>query len=55
MQYTIRKGDSLGKIARAHGVDMNALAKANNISDVNKIRAGATLAIPGGTGGAGNA
>lgn len=46
--YTIRWGDTLWGIARAYGVDMEALAAANGISDPHWIQAGQTLTIPAG-------
>lgn len=45
--YAIGKGDTLSKIAARHGVSAEDLAKANGISDPNRIRAGQTLTIPG--------
>ena len=45
--YEVKAGDSLSKIAAAHGVKTKALMEANNISDANKIRIGQKLAIPG--------
>lgn len=45
--YTIQKGDTLSRIAKANNTTVDAIAKANGISDPNKIRAGATLNIPG--------
>lgn len=44
---SIGKGDTLSKIAARTGVSVEELAKANNISDPNRIRAGQTLTIPG--------
>ncbi len=46
-QYTIQKGDTLSKISKETGISVSELAKANNISDPNKIYTGATLNIPG--------
>jgi LysM repeat protein len=43
--YTINKGDTLSQIAKANNTTVAALAKANNISDPNKIKAGAKLKI----------
>lgn len=43
--YKVRKGDNLSKIAKRHGVSVNALRKANNLPNDN-IRAGQTLKIP---------
>tara|TARA_R100000805_G_C3588763_1_gene91061 strand:+ start:107 stop:820 length:714 start_codon:yes stop_codon:yes gene_type:complete len=47
--YTIKKGDTLGSIAKARGTTVAAILKANpGIKDKNKIRAGAGLkGIPG--------
>ncbi|NFV81494.1 LysM peptidoglycan-binding domain-containing protein [Magnetospirillum aberrantis SpK] len=45
--YTIGKGDTLSRIAARHGVSVEDLAKANDIRDPNRIRAGQTLTIPG--------
>jgi LysM repeat protein len=44
--YLIKTGDTLSAIAAAHGVSVNTLASANNITDPNKIYAGLTLKIP---------
>lgn len=43
--YIIKKGDTLSKIARETGMSVAELAKMNNIKDVNKIYAGASLII----------
>ena len=45
--YVVKPGDSLSKIAAAHGVKTKDLMAANGITDANKIRAGQKLAIPG--------
>jgi murein DD-endopeptidase MepM/ murein hydrolase activator NlpD len=47
--YVVKSGDSLSKIARGHGVSVDALKAANNISGSN-IRIGQALTIPGGAG-----
>ncbi|MEW5728188.1 MAG: LysM domain-containing protein [Pseudomonadota bacterium] len=44
---TIQPGDTLSKIAARHGVSVEDLAKANGITDPNRIRAGQSLTIPG--------
>jgi LysM repeat protein len=44
--YTVQRGDTLSRIARRYGVDMNVLARVNNIRDVNKIFVGQVLSIP---------
>src|SRR5437016_2750520 len=45
--YRIRSGDTLAAIAARYHTSVSALAKANGIGNVNLIRAGATLTIPG--------
>lgn len=49
--YRVRNGDTLGKIAQRNNTTVEELARANNIADPNKIRAGQTLNIPGRTDG----
>lgn len=44
--YSIRPGDTLGEIARRHGVRVGDLAAFNGISDVNRISVGRELKIP---------
>ena len=44
--YTIKSGDTLGRIALDSGVDMAEIVKLNDIADPNRIRAGASLRIP---------
>lgn len=43
--YKVRNGDNLSKIAKRHGVSVNAIKKANGMTDDN-IRAGQRLKIP---------
>lgn len=50
LDYTVQPGDTLGRIAKEHGVSVNDLVKANNISNPNLIYPGQVLTIPG-TGG----
>nr|DAG17415.1 MAG TPA: LysM domain [Caudoviricetes sp.] len=45
--YTIKKGDTLSKIAKANNTTVDAIAKANNIKNVNRIRTGSSLTLPG--------
>ena len=47
--YTVKKGDTLSAIAKQFGTTYQDIAKANNISDPNKIRVGQTLTIGGTT------
>ncbi len=44
--YVVKPGDSLSKIAAAHGVKTAELKELNNIVDVNKIRIGQKLILP---------
>ena len=43
--YTVKKGDTLSAIAKQFGTTFQEIAKANGISDPNKIRVGQTLTI----------
>lgn len=43
--YKIRRGDTLGGIAKKYGTSVSALAKANKIKNPNRIFAGNTLSI----------
>ena len=49
VDYTVVKGDTLGKIARDNNVSVSDLASANNIANPNLIRPGQVLVIPGET------
>jgi LysM repeat protein len=44
--HTVAPGDSLGSIARKHGVRLGDLATLNNITDPGKIRVGQVLKLP---------
>lgn len=46
MDYTVKKGDTLGALAKTYGTDVNSLAKLNSISNVNLIKAGQVLKLP---------
>lgn len=46
--YQVKPGDTLNDIAQRSGLDVNELAKSNNIADPNKINSGQTLKLPGG-------
>lgn len=46
MDYTIKSGDTLSQIAKAHNTTVEALVKANQIADPNKIIAGNVLKLP---------
>ena len=43
--YTVKSGDTLGKIAKANGTTVAALAKINNIKNVNLIKIGQVLKL----------
>lgn len=44
--YVVKSGDSLSKIATAHGIKIAELKELNQIVDVNKIRIGQKLILP---------
>jgi membrane-bound lytic murein transglycosylase D len=44
---TVRKGDTLVRLAKAHGVSVKELAAANGISPASKLAAGTRLSLPG--------
>jgi LysM repeat protein len=46
MEYRIRRGDTLSGLAKRFGTTVPALASANGIRDVNRIREGNILLIP---------
>ena len=45
--YTVQSGDTLNKIARAHGVSVNHLVSLNDIANKNNIQVGQILLING--------
>ena len=47
MAYIIQRGDTLSQIAKKNNTTVQEIAALNNISDPNKIRAGASLSLPG--------
>ncbi len=47
LDYTVKRGDTLGKIAKEHGVSVADLVAENNISNPDLIRVGQVLRIPG--------
>jgi murein DD-endopeptidase MepM/ murein hydrolase activator NlpD len=44
--YRVKKGDSVSKIAAAHGISMDAIIASNGISNVRRLREGDALRIP---------
>ncbi|HEX5541973.1 MAG TPA: LysM peptidoglycan-binding domain-containing protein [Micromonospora sp.] len=45
--YTVKSGDTLSAIARAHGTTVTELVKTNGIKDPNRISVGQVLKLPG--------
>lgn len=45
--HTVKRHQTLWRIAKTYGVDMGELAKANGIEDVDRIQAGQKIFIPG--------
>ena len=45
--HIIKSGDTLSALARKYGTTVEALAKANDIADPDKIKAGQVLRLPG--------
>ena len=45
--YVVRPGDTLSAIAAKLGVSVTALARANGITDPNRVYAGQSLSVPG--------
>ena len=46
--YRVRRGDTLGAIARRYGTTVGTLQRANNLARANRIYVGQTLQIPQG-------
>ena len=46
VKYTVKSGDTISGIAKKYGVTEDAIVKANNIKDKNKIYVGQVLTIP---------
>lgn len=44
--HVVKSGDTLGAIARMHGVGIEAIARLNNLADINKLQIGQVLRIP---------
>ena len=45
--YTVQRGETVGAIARSHGVTEQQILEANNLPNARALRAGQSLAIPG--------
>ncbi len=48
--YMVLRGDNLSKIAKKHGVTVDALADANNMKKTDMLRLNQTLVVPSGKG-----
>lgn len=46
--YTVKTGDTLGRIAESLGVPINAIVELNGLASPDAIQAGQTLEIPSG-------
>lgn len=53
--YRIQRGDALSTIARRVGASVTSLVRANGLASADRIYAGQTLKVPGGSGGGGSA
>src|SRR5690349_16233982 len=45
-QYTVQAGDTLGKIAQAYGITLEALMKANGLNEASVLSVGQVINIP---------
>jgi LysM repeat protein len=43
--YTVKRGDTLSRIAKTHGTSVSALVSANGIANANVLTVGATLKV----------
>ncbi len=50
--HTLRPGENLGAVAARYGTTAQAIARANGIADPDRVVAGTTIRVPGGSGGA---
>ncbi len=46
VRYTVRRGDTLGRIAKNYGVPVSTVMRMNSITDARKLRVGQRLLIP---------
>lgn len=53
--YRVQRGDALSMIAQRLGTSVSALVKANGLASPDRIYAGKTLKVPGGSGSSGGA
>jgi membrane-bound lytic murein transglycosylase D len=48
LRHTVRRGETLSRIASKYGTTIATIARVNNISNYHRIKAGQILTIPGG-------
>lgn len=48
LKHTVRKGETLSRIAARYGVSVSAISRANKMSNINRIYVGMSLVIPRG-------
>jgi membrane-bound lytic murein transglycosylase D len=48
VRHTVRKGETLGKIAARYGTSVSDLSRANNLRNANRIYVGMSLTVPKG-------
>ena len=51
---TVRKGDTMARLAKRHGIRVRDLASANGLKPTSKLKAGARLVLPESSGAAGS-
>lgn len=49
VEHVVERGQTLWRIAKVYGVDMDELARANGVTDASSLEVGQTLFIPGAT------
>jgi lipoprotein YgeR len=48
LRHKVKRGETLWRISRIYGVDVDSIAGANNIQDARQLEVGQSLIIPGG-------
>jgi lipoprotein NlpD len=48
LRHKVKRGETLWRISRIYGADVDSIAEANNIRDARQLEVGQTLTIPGG-------
>lgn len=47
VKHVVQRGQTLWRIARSYGIELDALARANNLADPTRITVGQILVVPG--------